>query len=56
MLPGGRNRKLVERPENEPGYDKNNATDRRLVRMFVAIGSVVFLLLVAVLLLIVFLR
>ena len=35
-------KKMVERPENEPSFDKNNKTDRKLVSMFVVLASVLF--------------
>lgn len=55
MLGNDRDKKLVERPEDEPPYNKNSKTDRRLVSMFVLIAGVLLLLGVAAILIYVFL-
>lgn len=51
MLGGDRDKKLVERPDEEPEFDRNNKTDKKLIQMFVLLGLVVLLLLVIVLVL-----
>lgn len=55
MLGGDRDKKLVERPDDEPGYNKHNKTDRRLVLMFTILGGIALLIALTVILIYVFL-
>ena len=36
-----RDKKLVERPENEPPFDRKNPTDRKILRLILLIALVV---------------
>ena len=46
MAYSNKDKKMVERPEDEPPYNRNNPTDRRIVGMLLGIAA--FMLVAAI--------
>ena len=37
-------KKMVERPDNEPKFDKKNKTDRKMMMIFLILGGIMLVL------------
>ncbi|MCH5179874.1 MAG: hypothetical protein J1F32_01505 [Erysipelotrichales bacterium] len=51
MLPLRENKKLVERPENEPKLNMNNSVDRKIIFTLIGTAAVILVLIVLAILL-----